>query len=137
MHDVDLAQLHPALVKTRLAGFLKADIDGARQALEGDVAQASLTVAFAASYADRHVDITRFRARAGGGTLSGSGHVALDGPRAFDVALLAPRVVERCLRGCAREVPARHVPGVLTDKLSRRRPMLPSWSSMSPRRLTR
>ncbi|HYT97021.1 MAG TPA: hypothetical protein VEO36_06850, partial [Casimicrobiaceae bacterium] len=89
IHDLDLAALHPALVKTRLAGFLKADIDGAKQTLEGDVAQASLAVAFAATYADRRVDITRFHARASGGTLSGSGRVALDGPRTFDVALTA------------------------------------------------
>ena len=56
MRDVDLAQLHPALVKTRLAGSLNADIDGARQTLEGDVSQASLAVAFAATYADRRVE---------------------------------------------------------------------------------
>jgi translocation and assembly module TamB len=89
VHDLDLASLHPALVKTRLAGFLKADIDGAKQTIEGDVSQASLAVAFAAIYADRRVDITRFHARASGGTLTGSGRVALDGPRIFDVALTA------------------------------------------------
>ena len=89
IHDLDLAQLHSSLIKTRLAGALKADIDGARQTLEGDVSQSSLAIAFAATYADRRVDVTRFRARASGGTLSGSGHLALDSPRAFEVAVTA------------------------------------------------
>src|SRR5262249_10350099 len=87
VHDLDLARLHPTLIRTRLAGSLRADIDGTRQTIEGDVAQASLAVAFAASYADRRLDVTRFRARASGGKLSGTGRVTLDAPRPFEVAL--------------------------------------------------
>ena len=121
MRDVDLAQLHPALVKTRLAGFLKADIDGARQTLEGDVSQASLNVAFAALYADRRVDITRFRARASGGTLSGSGRVALDGPRAFEVALTAQHFDP------ARFAALRS--GVLDGTIKASGTLLPEWKS--------
>src|SRR5205823_5736635 len=91
VHEVDLAQLHPALIKTRLGGSLSADIDGARQIIEGDVAQASLAIAFAATYADRRLDVTRFQARASGGTLAGTGRVTFDASRAFDLALTAQR----------------------------------------------
>ena len=89
VRDLDLAQLHPRLSKTRLRGSLKADIDGARQIVEGDVAEASLAIAFAATYAERRLDVTRFRARAAGGTLAGTGRLVFDASRAFEVALTA------------------------------------------------
>ncbi|HEY4138045.1 MAG TPA: hypothetical protein VGN65_06315, partial [Casimicrobiaceae bacterium] len=89
VRDLDIAQLHPALIKTRLAGSLKADVDGTRQVVEGDLSQASLAVAFAANYSDRRLEVMRFRARASRGTLAGTGRIVFDTERPFDVALTA------------------------------------------------
>jgi translocation and assembly module TamB len=87
--DLDIAQLHPALIKTRLAGSIKADVDGTRQVVEGDLSQASLAVAFAASYTDRRLEVMRFRARSSRGTLAGNGRIVFDTERPFDLALTA------------------------------------------------
>jgi len=89
VRDLDLARIHPALAATRLSGSLSADIESARQTLAGDVRQASLAIAFEATYANRRLEVSRFRAEANGGTLTGSGRLAIDTPRAFDVALSA------------------------------------------------
>jgi translocation and assembly module TamB len=89
VRDLDLAQLHPALARTRLAGAIVADVDGARQTIEGNLAEPSLAVAFAVTHAASRLDVTRFRAEAKGGTLTGSGRIGLDAPRAFDATLAA------------------------------------------------
>ncbi|MET0204724.1 MAG: hypothetical protein ABW276_10465, partial [Casimicrobiaceae bacterium] len=89
--DLDLARLSTALVATRLSGTLTADVDGGRQAFTGDLAQSGMTVSFAATYAARRIEVSRVRAEAMGGVASGSGRIALDSPRAFDVALTAQR----------------------------------------------
>jgi translocation and assembly module TamB len=91
VRDLDLARLHPALVRTRLTGSLAADVDGARQTIDGNLAEPSLAVAFAVTHAEGRLDVTRFRAEAPGGSLTGSGKIALDAPRAFDVTLAARR----------------------------------------------
>jgi translocation and assembly module TamB len=89
VRDLDLAQLHPALARTRLAGALSADVDGARQTIEGNLAEPSLAVAFAVTHADHRLDVARLRAEAKGGTLTGSGGIGLDAPRAFEATLAA------------------------------------------------
>ena len=121
VRDLDLAQLHPALTRTSLTGWLRADIDGNRQRLEGDLTQASLAVAFAASYADRRLDVTRFRAQASGGTLSGTGRVEFNASRPFEVAVTA-----------AHFDPARLTalkPGVLDGTIKASGTLAPEWKA--------
>ena len=91
VRDLDLARISKSLVATKLTGTLSADVDGGRQSFTGDLAQASMAVSFAASYADRRLDVSRLRAEAMGGVVTGSGRITLDAPRAFDVALALQR----------------------------------------------
>ena len=55
--------------------------------MRGDLAQADLSLSFAASVRDRRITVERFRGRAGAGEATGHGRFALDGDRAFDAAL--------------------------------------------------
>jgi translocation and assembly module TamB len=100
VRDLDLARLHSALVATRLSGTLRADIEQERQTIAGNLTQPAisgepsrpaLAVNFAATYAGRRLEVTELRAQAGGGVLRGSGRIALDAPRMFDIELAAQR----------------------------------------------
>jgi translocation and assembly module TamB len=83
--DLDLARLQSKLTPTRLSGRIVADADAKRQTLEGDVRYRDMTLAFAAAVAERRVDISRFRASAGGGSLAGSAQFALNDANDFSV----------------------------------------------------
>jgi len=83
--NVDASRLLTTLIATRLSGTLAAEVEEARQVVRGDLRQDDLAVDFAATVAARRVTIERVRARAGEGTLTGSGTLGLDDPRAFTV----------------------------------------------------
>jgi translocation and assembly module TamB len=83
--NVDLAALHGALVRSRVSGTLRARVDAATQAYDGDLADRArgLALAFAARVADRRVALSRARLTAAAGMLDGRGELALDGARDF------------------------------------------------------
>ncbi len=89
--NLDLARLSTALVATRLSGTLSADVDGDRQSIQADLAQEAMRVAFAATYQAPRLEVSRLRAEAMGGVLSGAGRLTLDGARPFDATLQAER----------------------------------------------
>jgi translocation and assembly module TamB len=91
LRDVDPARLHARLVHARLSGRINAEIEGARQIVSGTLSDAGREVAFAATIADRVVEIERARVRTGNGSLEGRGRIALDGNNAFDVRIAATR----------------------------------------------
>ncbi|MEO5765213.1 MAG: translocation/assembly module TamB domain-containing protein [Casimicrobiaceae bacterium] len=119
--NLDLSRLSTALAATRLSGKLSADVDGGRQSFTGDLAQASMSVSFAATYAQRRIEVTRMRAEAMGGVVSGSGRIALDAPRAFDVALDAQRFDPSRFG----DFPA----GTLSGTLKAEGALLPEWKA--------
>ncbi len=79
---IDLARIQSSLVATRMSGTLVAEVGGQRQVVRGDVRQADLSLAFAATVEGRRVVVERARARAGAGEVTGSGSLALDAARA-------------------------------------------------------
>lgn len=119
--ELDLARVSKALVATRLTGTLTADVDGGRQSFTGDLRQSDMAVSFAATYAGRRVEVARLRAEAQGGVVSGSGRMALDAPRAFDVALTAQRFDPSRFGA----LPA----GVLSGTLKAEGVLLPEWKT--------
>ena len=89
LSDVDPALLHTRLVHARIRGNVDASVEGARQTISGTLADGRNDVAFAATIADRRVDVASARLRAGTGTLEGRGSIALDGNRAFEAHVTA------------------------------------------------
>jgi translocation and assembly module TamB len=89
--DVDLSQLQTSLIATRLSGTLAGEVEKDRQVLRGDVRQADLALAFDAAIQGRRVDLRSVNAKAGKGTLAGSGTIDLDAPRAFAIKARASR----------------------------------------------
>jgi translocation and assembly module TamB len=83
--DIDLRQIHQALVVTALRGTLAADVTGAVQNVRGDLGQAGMSFTFATSVRNRQLDVERFRATAGMSEITGRGRMALDGAQAFNV----------------------------------------------------
>jgi translocation and assembly module TamB len=90
--NVNLARLDTKLVTTRLSGKVTADANAARQAIEGDVRDRDMTLAFAAAIANGRVDVAQFRASAGGGSLTGSARMALDDRNDFSVQATMERL---------------------------------------------
>ena len=82
---VDLARLSTKLVATSLSGRITAEATQARQAIEGDVRDRDMTLAFAAVVANERVDVTRFRASTAAGSLDGSARMTLREPNEFTV----------------------------------------------------
>src|SRR5487761_2761402 len=72
LRDVDLARIDTRLAATRLAGNVDASADAARQTLQGQVADRRMSLAFAAVITQARIDVTRFLARTGSGSLAGS-----------------------------------------------------------------
>jgi len=87
--NVDLKRVQSSLIATRLSGTLAGDVDKERQVLRGDLRQADLALAFAATIEGRKVTLSSVRAQARGGTLVGSGTIGLDAPRAFTITARA------------------------------------------------
>jgi translocation and assembly module TamB len=96
LRDVDAHEIYAPLVATRLAGSIVADFDAARRAIGGNLVDrrfpGGLAVDFAATFDENSVDVSRLRARAGGGELAGRGRLALDRQRAFAVDATATRL---------------------------------------------
>ncbi len=88
---IDLARIQSSLVATRMSGTLVAEVGGQRQVVRGDVRQADLSLAFAATVEGRRVVVERARARAGAGEVTGSGSLALDAARAFTLSARATK----------------------------------------------
>jgi translocation and assembly module TamB len=80
---VDLARVHAALVPTQLGGRATLRVDGDAQEVDARVTDRDLAAEFAARIANGRLDVTRLRASAGGGTLTGSGRYEFAGRRAF------------------------------------------------------
>ena len=72
LRDVDLARVDTRLVATRLSGKIEVNADATKQTITGDLAQRDIALEFAATITDTRIDVTRFRARTGGGSLAGS-----------------------------------------------------------------
>ncbi|MFO1322991.1 MAG: translocation/assembly module TamB domain-containing protein [Burkholderiales bacterium] len=89
--NIDLSRIQTSLIATRLSGTLSADVTRDRQVVRGELRQADVALAFAATVENRRVTVERLRAQEGGGTLEGSGTFDLAGPRAFSVAAKAIR----------------------------------------------
>ena len=89
--NVDLAQLQTSLIATRLSGTLAGEVEKDRQVLRGDLRQADLALAFDAAIQGRRVDVRSAKAQAGSGTLTGSGSLDLDAPRAFSIKARAAK----------------------------------------------
>ena len=83
--DLDLARLQTKLAPTRLSGRIVADADAKRQTVEGEVRYRDIALAFAAAVADRRVEVSRFRASAGAGSIAGSARFALNDANDFSV----------------------------------------------------
>ncbi|HEY1325895.1 MAG TPA: translocation/assembly module TamB domain-containing protein [Casimicrobiaceae bacterium] len=89
--DVDPALLHARLVHARVSGRVEAQIEGSRQVIAGTLADAGRELRFAATVADRRLDLARASLRTGGGRIEGRGTLALEGNNAFDAHLVATR----------------------------------------------
>ena len=87
--SVDLSKLLTTLISTHLSGTLAADVEETRQVVQGNLRQDDIAVDFAATIAQRRVTVQRMSARAGTGTLTGRGTLALDDPRSFTVDVRA------------------------------------------------
>ncbi len=96
VRDVDLKQIHSSLVATRLSGTLGANLDSARQQIEGSVSDRTMVggigLSFAATVADRKLVVERFRISAGDGELTGGGRIELTERQTFELAARARHV---------------------------------------------
>jgi len=96
VRDVDLRQLFPGLVATRLGGTIDANLEAAGRTLAGTLADrgiaGGISLEFAMTVDDRTVVIQRLRARAGLGEVLASGRVELDGRRAFSANAAATKL---------------------------------------------
>ena len=108
--NVNLASVQSSLIATRLSGTLAAEVAEKRQVVRADLRQDDMALSFAATVEGPRVAIERFRAQAGGGELAGSGTVALDGARAFNVNAKATRFDPARFA----EVPAGQLDGTIT-----------------------
>jgi translocation and assembly module TamB len=90
--DLDLARMQSRLVATRLSGRISADADRERQVVEGDIREKDMLLAFAASIANNRIDVSRFRASAGAGSVSGSAQLALNDSNDFTVRATMERL---------------------------------------------
>ena len=89
--NVDLARMQSSLLSTRLGGTIAAEVAQDRQVIRGDIRQADLALAFAATVVGRQVTVERLRAQAGDGEVTGSGSLTLDGTRPFALSARATR----------------------------------------------
>jgi len=96
VRDVDLKRIYTPLQTTRLSGTLGADLESARQKIDGNLADRTIVggvaMSFAATVADKRLTVERMTIRAGDGELAGSGRIDLAGRRAFDVTAKAKHV---------------------------------------------
>ena len=88
---LDLKQLHGALIETRLAGSIQADVKNDVQHLVANVAQKDIRLELDARYDGRTVIADRVRAVAFGGSVEGSGRIAPEGSKPFAANLRAER----------------------------------------------
>ena len=85
VRNLDLAAIHGALARTRLAGSLDADVQQDVQVLRGDVRQDDLRLAFDARYDGREIVASRLVAATRGGEATGSGRIVLDTAKTFSI----------------------------------------------------
>ena len=91
IRNLDLAVIHGALARTRLAGSLDADVQQDVQVLRGDVRQDDLRLAFDARYDGREIVASRLVLAARGGEATGSGRIALDAAKTFSIDVRTKR----------------------------------------------
>ncbi|MEP7182111.1 MAG: translocation/assembly module TamB domain-containing protein [Betaproteobacteria bacterium] len=89
VRDVDLQRLHAPLAATKFSGTLRAFVTGREQRYEADFSERNLALAFAATVVGDAVDVQRFRARAGGGELTGTASYRGTGTQPFAVTATA------------------------------------------------
>jgi len=96
VRDLDLKAIHASLVATRLSGKISADLDSARQRINGTVSDRTMVggigLSFVATVTDRRLGVERFRIHAGDGELTGSGRIELADRHAFDLTAKARHV---------------------------------------------
>jgi translocation and assembly module TamB len=90
--ELDLARVQSKLVATRLSGRVSADADRERQVIEGDIREKDMLLAFAAAIANGRVDVSRFRASAGAGSVTGSARIALNDSNDFTLRATMDRL---------------------------------------------
>jgi translocation and assembly module TamB len=88
---LDLKRLHGSLIPTSLAGRIEADVNDRIQRVVADVSQKDLQLSLAARYDGKTLFADRLIAQAYGGSVEGSGRIALAGNRPFAADLRARR----------------------------------------------
>jgi translocation and assembly module TamB len=88
---LDLRRLHGSLIQTSLVGRIEADVSDKVQRVVADVAQKDMNLSLAARYDGKTLYAERLLAQAYGGSVEGSGRIALAGNRAFAADLRAKR----------------------------------------------
>src|SRR5262249_34350008 len=91
VRDIDLRRVQTRLVATRLSGNVIATVDGKRQTVRANVADANVAASFDATVTPESVDVTALRARAGGGSVEGTARMGLVGAREFSANLAITR----------------------------------------------
>jgi translocation and assembly module TamB len=96
VRDVDLKRIYTPLQTTRLSGTLGANLESARQKIDGNLADRTIVggiaMSFTATVADKRLAVERIAIRAGDGALAGSGRIDLAGRHAFDVVAKAKHI---------------------------------------------
>ena len=92
LRDVDLARIDTRLAATRLAGNIDASADAAQQTLQGELADRRMSLAFAAVVTPARIDVTRFLARTGSGSLRGSANLVRNDAGDFSLHAAMHRV---------------------------------------------
>lgn len=89
---VDLRSIHGPLRSTRLGGSLRAQIADDSVTARAQVREKDLSLALDLVQRGNGIELRQFRAEARGGSLEGSGRLALTGPKAFSVNARAARL---------------------------------------------
>jgi translocation and assembly module TamB len=121
VRDLDLHRLQSTLAATRLTGALNAEVAEARQTINGELAQAGMSLAFAATVTGPRIDVERFRGRAGDGEITGRGRITLDRERTFEVSASAAHFDPSRFGAFAA--------GALDGTLAVRGQLAPAWSA--------
>ncbi|HKW79813.1 MAG TPA: translocation/assembly module TamB domain-containing protein [Casimicrobiaceae bacterium] len=126
VRDLDLHGIADDLKPTRLAGALSGrmhlDASEPDGEVSGDLRQSDVALAFRATAAHGTVDVSTFRARARGGSVQGSGRLALGGAQAFSADLRASALDPAAFGD--------YPPARLSGNATLRGTLKPSWTAV-------
>lgn len=91
VEGIDLALVHGALVKTTLAGRIRADVERDVQRVDASVSDRDIALDLKARYDGATLQAESFTARSRGSVLEGKGELRLDAARPFSVTARARR----------------------------------------------